>query len=160
MSVIRRYIYTVSVIWTIFTLFSISLVAGDNDKSGKSEAGERKNPYISTASGSVGAVVIDGKIYNQVSLRPEIPVGKFGVALDLVLYIDDRGHIRKEDWDELGDIIDKIFYVRYGKPEEPIFVRVGALADVSLGYGIIVDRYSNTVEYPAVKRIGANFSYQ
>ena len=35
----------------------------------------------------VGSATIDGNIYNQVALRPELSFGKLGVGLDLVLYI-------------------------------------------------------------------------
>ena len=34
--------------------------------------------------GAFGAVTIDGKVWNQIALRPVIPIWKFGVALDLV----------------------------------------------------------------------------
>ena len=37
--------------------------------------------------GAFGAVTIDGKLWNQIALRPIIPFGKLSVALDLVLYI-------------------------------------------------------------------------
>ena len=33
--------------------------------------------------GSVGTVTINGEVYNQVSLRPEIPIGNLGLGLDL-----------------------------------------------------------------------------
>ena len=35
--------------------------------------------------GAVGAVTIDGKIWNQIALRPVIPIGKVAIALDMVL---------------------------------------------------------------------------
>ena len=42
-------------------------------------------------SGAIGSVTIDGKVWNQVALRPVIPFGKWGVALDLVVYFDAKG---------------------------------------------------------------------
>ena len=48
--------------------------------------------------GAFGAVTIDGKIWNQIALRPVIPIWKFGVALDLVFYIDADGNIHKDEW--------------------------------------------------------------
>ena len=49
-------------------------------------------------SGTMGASTIDGEIYNQVSIRPEIPIGKMGIGLDLYLYFNDEG-IYKGNWD-------------------------------------------------------------
>lgn len=113
-----------------------------------------------TTQGSVGSVTIDGKLWNQIALRPVIPIGKFGVALDLVLYIDGEGNIHKDEWDfsSLGatknTIIDKIYYIRYGFPGNPLYFRVGALDYVFLGYGILVSGYSNTMQYPQVRKVG------
>jgi len=52
---------------------------------------------IST-SGTMGSVTINGEIYNQVSIRPEIPIGKMGIGLDIYLYFNDEG-IYKGNWD-------------------------------------------------------------
>ena len=59
----------------------------------------------------VGSVTIDGMLYNQIALRPEINIGKIGIGLDLVFYIDNEGNIRQDDWDFESDpsrILDKI----------------------------------------------------
>ena len=46
---------------------------------------------------ALGAVTIDGQLYNQIALRPDISIGKLGVGLDIVLYMDENGDIRSED---------------------------------------------------------------
>ncbi len=105
----------------------------------------------------IGAVTIDGKTWQQVSLRPEIPIGKLGIALDLTLYFDEEGNLREEDWDEVGDILDKIYYVRWGHKGDPLYIKGGSLDNVTIGYGLLVKRYSNAVEYPQVRRTGFEF---
>lgn len=104
--------------------------------------------------GTIGTAVMDGKLWNMISFRPDIPIWKFGVGLDLTFYIDQDGNIREKDWDEFGDILDKIYYVRFGQLGEPLYVRAGALPSVTLGYGLIMEGYSNTIEYPTTKRVG------
>lgn len=114
--------------------------------------------------GAVGAVTIDGKTWNQVALRPVMPIWKFGVALDLVFYIDGEGNIHKDNWDFSSGkaikntLIDKIYFIRYGKPGEPLYFRVGALDYVDLGYGILVNGYTNTTDYPQIRRVGLDMS--
>ncbi len=49
--------------------------------------------------GAFGAVTIDGKIWNQIALRPVLPFGKLAVAFDMVLYIDQDGNIYDDGWD-------------------------------------------------------------
>ena len=47
--------------------------------------------YVAT--GSFGAATINGKIYNQISFRPEIRISRLGVGLDLNIYLDENGKI-------------------------------------------------------------------
>ena len=115
--------------------------------------------------GAIGSVTIDGKVWNQIAMRPVIPFGKWGVALDLVIYFDAEGNIHSDEWDfSTGNaikntLIDKIYYIRYGFPGDHIYGKVGSLDRVDLGYGILVSGYSNTMLYPQDRKIGLNFEY-
>ncbi len=104
--------------------------------------------------GAIGLVVIDGKVYQQFGLRPDIPLGKWGVGLDLTARFDEEGTFKKDEWDDAGDAVEKIYYVRYGQEGDPFYARAGALDNVTLGYGFVVKHYANTIQYPAIKRIG------
>ena len=48
--------------------------------------------------GSFGTVSIDGETYNQISLRPEFNLGKWGLGFDFYLYIDGNGDIYDDTW--------------------------------------------------------------
>jgi hypothetical protein len=104
----------------------------------------------------IGSVTIDGILYNQLALRPELKFGKLGIGLDVVIYIDNEGNIRKEEWDELSDIIDKFLYVRWGERSDPFWIKLGALPSVTLGYGGLLMGYSNMMEFPTVRPLGVN----
>jgi hypothetical protein len=108
---------------------------------------------------SAGAVAFDGELYNQIGIRPLFSFGKLGIALDLSLYLDGNGNIREENWDEPSDIFEKFYFIRWGKPGDPLYVRVGAIDDYRLGYGLLMNHYSNTVEYPNVIRTGMAFGF-
>ena len=113
--------------------------------------------------GAIGSVTIDGKVWNQIAMRPVIPLGKWAVALDLVIYFDAEGNIHSDEWNFSSpsaiknSLIDKIYYIRYGFPGDPLFARIGALDKVDLGYGILVNGYSNSILYPQDRKIGVNF---
>jgi hypothetical protein len=109
---------------------------------------------------SVGAVTIDNQIYNQIGLRPILTLGKFGMALDIKLYIDGDGNIREDDWDSWNDIIEKIYYIRWGLKGDPFYVKAGAISSYRMGYGLLMNRYSNTIEYPSVIRTGFELGFQ
>ena len=61
----------------------------------------------------IGSVTIDDQIYNQLAFRPELNFGKLGIGLDLVFYVDQDGNIRKDEWDDTSDLIDKFLFIRY-----------------------------------------------
>ena len=121
------------------------------------------NDSSSSIHGAFGAVTIDGKIWNQIALRPVLPFGKLAVAFDMVLYIDQNGNIHDDDWDfSSGEkvkntIIDKIYYIRYGNKWSKNYFKIGALDNVTLGYGILINRYANTLLYPQVRKVGMEF---
>ena len=105
----------------------------------------------------VGSVTIDGVLYNQLALRPEINLGKLGIRLDLVFYMDNEGNMKDDEWDFGNDpskILDKILYLRWGEETDPFWVKLGSLDNVTLGYGGIMSGYSNMMEFPGVRRIG------
>jgi len=118
-----------------------------------------ENPKT-TGTAVVGAVTIDGKNYQQLGLRLDIPIGKFGFGLDAQILIDEEGKIREEDWDEFEDYLDKIYYVRWARKGDPFYIRLGGLDYSYLGYNIVVDGYSNMIEYPAYKRLGMELSFE
>ena len=134
----------------IFTA-SLSIAVAQSD-SGRPDEG-------ADAEGALGTVNVDGQIYNQIAIRPTIPIGKLKVALDVYLYFNDEG-LYPEAWDFSDGpsiyrtLMDKIYYVRYGKHDDDLYFGLGALPQSTLGQGILVNNYSNTQQYPDVRRIG------
>lgn len=104
--------------------------------------------------GSVGAITMNGVTYSQVRLRPELSLGKFGFGLDIDLLFDSEGNVRKEDWDDWKDYVNKIFYIRYAQRTDPLYFKVGSIPSYTLGHGLIFDHYSNMIRYPEVKNVG------
>jgi len=105
---------------------------------------------------AVGSATINDTIYNQVALRPELSFGKLGIGFDLVMYIDNEGNVRKDEWDEPSDFIDKILYLRWGQKSDPFWLKWGSLNNVTLGYGGLLNGYSNMMEFPSVRKVGIN----
>ena len=108
---------------------------------------------------AVGSATINDTIYNQVALRPELSFGKLGIGLDLVMYIDNEGNIRKDEWDEPSDFIDKLLYIRWGQKSDPFWLVWGSLDNVTLGYGGLLSGYSNMMEFPSVRKVGINTGF-
>jgi hypothetical protein len=128
-------------------LFVVALVcpmlfAQDADSSGTS------------MSGVFGTVVMGGESYTELRLLPEIAFGKVGIGLDIDLLIDKDGNIRKEDWDEFEDYINKVYYLRYGTRQDPVYGKIGGFTSYTLGHGLIMNNYTNMLRYPEYRQIG------
>ncbi|MGM0557299.1 MAG: hypothetical protein ACQEVA_13025 [Myxococcota bacterium] len=70
--------------------------------------------------------------------------------LPLRLRVGDRApeqssFIREADWDELADWFRVIRRAEYGRPDEPLHVKLGPLGPASLGHGTIIHDYYNVV---------------
>ncbi|MFC1508818.1 hypothetical protein ACFL60_03910 [Candidatus Omnitrophota bacterium] len=136
-------------------LFSVSVVVAQDEVSQKA-----------TIQAGFGTVTMGDVQWQRFSFRPDIPIGKFGIGLDVELFIDENGKIAKEGWDfsnnnKIWDtVLRKIYYVRYGKPLDRFYARAGALDDVTIGYGIIMDGYRNTLNYPGDKKVGLDFAFK
>jgi len=137
----------------ISLLFVVSPAIAQVDELPKSDSSKFSGGAV------VGAVTIDGKTFQQLSLRADIPIGKFGFGIDCQLLFDEKGQIRKDDWDQWQDYLDKIYYIRYGKKSEPFYIKLGGLDYSYIGYSNIVNGYSNMVQYPSRKRYGGELSF-
>ena len=108
----------------------------------------------------MGSVTVGQEQFYRLSMRPDIPLGKWGIALDIELFIDADGDISARGWqfgtstEAFDSFLRKIYYVRYGRPNDPVYFKVGALDNVSLGYGLIMSDYRNTLQYPGIKKTG------
>lgn len=112
---------------------------------------------------SMGSVSVEQEQLYRLSFRPDFPMGRLGIGLDLELFVERNGDLGSRGWEAssstqtLDSILRKIYYVRYGRPNDAVYVKIGALNDVTLGYGLIMDSYRNTLHYPGIKKTGLQF---
>jgi hypothetical protein len=111
---------------------------------------------------SASSVTVGGQQWTRLAVSPDIPIWKFGVGLDLELFLDQNGNFSRKSWefdkDNLEEsLLRKIKYLRFGHENDPLFVKVGGLSNVTLGYGFIVDRFTNMLYYPDQKLVGVQF---
>jgi len=108
----------------------------------------------------LGSMSVNGENYQQMGFRPEIEIWKIGVALDINLFFDESGKIRKEDWNEPSDYLDKIYYIKFAKRGDPFYFKVGGIDSTTLGYGALINGYNNTIDYPSYKRQGLDIGFE
>ncbi len=108
-------------------------------------------PFAKSGLYGGGLTFIDGNAYVQLQLQPDIPIGKLGLGLDLVMLYnpfaeaDESQFLAEdgEDWNNPSTWLRLIRYIRYGQPNEPFHFRFGELDYLTLGHGSIMSGYSN-----------------
>ena len=98
-----------------------------------------------------GLTFINGDTYVRLQLQPDIPLGKVGIGLDLILLYNPYAEgtepqILAEDgeaWDSPSTWLRLIRYIRYGQPYDPFHFRFGELDYLTIGHGSIMSGYSN-----------------
>jgi hypothetical protein len=106
-----------------------------------------------TMTAGLGMTWIDGQPYYLVNIAPELAFGKFGVGLDLNLYVSSKDQSIR--WAELqrGRFIR---YLRWGQKGDDVYARVGVLDYAQLGHGSIMYLYRNSPSFDD-RRLGAEF---
>lgn len=54
------------------------------------------------------------------------------------------------------DLALKIRTIEYGEQRDPFFFKVGNIPAITLGHGLLMERYANDLDFPAVRRVGFN----
>jgi hypothetical protein len=104
--------------------------------------------------GSLGASIFKGKPYLMIGVSPQFEFGDWGLGIDGAIRVSNKGELRKEDFDQLYDAVRWVNYIRFNKPKDDFYFRVGGLVHSTLGNGSIVDNYTNNSSYDD-RRVGA-----
>ena len=102
----------------------------------------------------LGYEKVDSVRYYQLRFIQEFNLWKFGLGLDLDFLFDKRISLRKDEWNELEDLLDKIYYLNYGKKGDTFFFHLGGFPGLTLGNGLVMQNYSNMLLYPDLRKTG------
>ncbi len=111
---------------------------------------------------SLGALLgytdIGGDKFVGMRIQPEFALGKLGFGLDIpLLFSIDDGSFRTEEFNDGVGWLRMVRYVRWGvKKRDPVYIRVGDLSGSWIGYGILLDNYTNSISFEK-RKIGATF---
>ena len=74
---------------SVVLIFSFTFTFAQDEETDNSST-DTDNAKKSSMGMAFGAVTLGGKMYSQVALRPTLRMGKLGVGLDVVLYIEPQ----------------------------------------------------------------------
>ncbi len=101
---------------------------------------------------------IDGDGFVGLVLSPEFKIGKVGVGLNVpILYGLDSKSVRTEIFKDGAGAARLISYIRYGvQKRDPVYVKVGQLQNTIIGYGGLINNYTNTTSYEK-RKLGLHY---
>lgn len=113
---------------------------------------------ISMFTGAFAFAKIGGRNYAGVRFQPDLSFGKVGIGLDVPVYFDlDKGNMFTDEFKNGTGILRLISYLRYGrKKKDPIYVKLGQLQGESLGYGNLLNNYSNSPSFEK-RKVGLSY---
>ena len=145
---VGNYLSVSSTIAILLLVLILPVSAQDGEQSGLM-SGDMN--FLGEKLHGAGLTFIDGNTYLQLQFQPEIPLGKVGIGLDLILLYnpfssDPEAKFLAEDgesWDSPSTWLRLIRYFRYAHPYDPFYFRFGELDYTTIGHGSIMSGYSN-----------------
>ncbi len=106
----------------------------------------------------LGYTDIGGEKFVGMRIQPEFVLGKLGFGLDVpLLFSVDDWKLRTEEFKDGVGWLRMVRYVSWGvKKRDPFYIRVGDLTGSWIGYGILLDNYTNSVSFEK-RKLGATF---
>ncbi len=103
----------------------------------------------SSLGANLGYTSIGGQKYLGFRLQSELAFGKFGVGIDVPLMFSLEGEgLRTEEFTSGVGWLRMIRYLRWGvKKRDPLYIKVGDLTGEWIGYGLLVDNYTNATSF-------------
>ena len=104
---------------------------------------------VSVFSSAFGFARIGGENYAGVRLNPELRLGKVGVGFDIPIYFNlDDGKMHTDEFKGGTGLLRMISYLSYGrKKKDPVYIKAGQLRGEHVGYGSLVNNYSNSMSF-------------
>ncbi|MBN1252442.1 MAG: hypothetical protein JXR51_09235 [Bacteroidales bacterium] len=145
----------------LFSFFNFSAIAQD-EGTGTDENSdfdiENSMGNQSSLSALLGYTDIGGEQFIGLRIQPELSIGKLGFGFDIPLMFNlSDGSLRTEEFKDGVGWARLIRYVRWGvKKKDPVYVRVGDLTGSYIGYGLLLDNYTNATSFEK-RKVGLTF---
>ncbi len=112
-------------------------------------------------SAELNYTIINTEPYIQFLAVPELTFGKINLGFGFYLPLETSQdyYIRKIEYKSSQSIFSKLHYIQYGLPwQHPISIKISRIDEFTLGHGLIVNRYSNDITFPEIRRQGVQIA--
>jgi hypothetical protein len=112
----------------------------------------------SSINGGFTLTEIGGQYYAGLTLSPELSIWKIGLGLNIpVLFNIEDYTFRDEIYKDGIGAARLISYIRYGvQKKDPVYVRVGQLNNLMIGFGGLINNYTNSTSFEK-RKVGIHY---
>jgi len=130
-----------------------SIEGGEFDMGGMMEKSNSLGAYF-------GYTNIGGESVIGFRLQPDLQIGKLGVGLDIpVQYSITNKKFRTEEFKDGVGLLRMIRFLSWGvKKQDDYYIKVGDLTGSFLGYGMLINNYSNSISIDK-RKIGVDLDF-
>ncbi len=107
-----------------------------------------------------GYTNIDGESFVGFNVMPELQIGKLGIGLNIPLQFNVKTFkLRTDQYTDGVAWLRMINFLSWGfKKQDPFYAKVGDLTGSYLGYGMLINNYSNSISVDK-RKIGIDLDY-
>ncbi|MDP4276251.1 MAG: hypothetical protein Q8914_01325 [Bacteroidota bacterium] len=156
--ILRHVFFLSSLLIATFQAFSSETAV--SDKNGNefelTDAMQKNN----TLGAYFGYTQIDDKSFIGMRLQPDLHIGKAGIGLDIpVMFNTATGEFRTDEYKDGIGWLRLINYLSWGeKKQDDLYVKIGDISGAYLGYGMLINNYSNSISYEK-RKVGFEADY-
>lgn len=151
----KKTIHTMLVL-LVFALFTFS------NSQAQTQFGNAINDSLSALSLPIGYTRIGDQDYFGLRIQPQLRFGKLGFGLNIPILFkvnrdNQQSDVRNEEYESGTGSFRLLSYLRYGmKDKDKLFLRFGALDQLRLGQGLLVNNFSNGTSFER-RKVGLLF---
>jgi hypothetical protein len=107
-----------------------------------------------------GYTNVGGQSFLGFRLQPQLQLGKLGIGLDIPLQVNtSTWKFRTDEYKDGVAYLRLIRFLSWGlKKQDPFYIKVGDLTGGYLGYGMLINNYSNSISVDK-RKMGAELDY-
>ena len=112
---------------------------------------------------SLSSLQLNSQTYSQLAFNAKYKHNNLSFGFNLDPVFSSGGELLDDDWDDSFDFLDRLYLNFYrankGKKNE-MYLHYGQHEDISFGYGYLLNKFTNNLDYPRLRNSGLYLDYK
>ena len=112
---------------------------------------------------SFGTLQLNSEAYSQLAFNAKYKHNNLSFGFNLDPILSSNGELLENDWDDAFDFFDRFyldFYRSNLNKKNEMYLHYGHHEDVSFGHGYLLNKFTNSLDYPRLRNAGLYLDYK